>query len=557
MKKIELTHDIIAKEVFESASELHRMRRDIERRIKNRYADFQNSGIPLAHEELQLILPYMDIVRIHEDERGFVLKMESDFEKENVKRKKRRRNIIIGLASLSLVFILLSIFAFYQKRIAVNNGKESFAMSLALAAQGELINGKPSAAFRLADMALNNGTKIGSKSIAEGVIRKVGSYPFIKDIYQKDTITSILFYSKEKRFLTTSKDSTINIWDYSGTKRDSFKYSSSIIMAKLSPNDELLGILTKGDELLIRKLGTKETFSLKAERAINNFEFSRDSELCLTSSSDGKVLLWDLLKKSTLVLIDPKNKPSQARFLYFDSDSEPSIVTASGEMVAAVWKLNGTKFRPYDNSFGENPKGVIEDMDVSPSGDYIIFNSSTRDFMIKRGGSEVIINKSKFFSSQVLRNSKFTGNRDLNHVLSVSEDSNKVFLLNFSKDYIEYEFAPFAKILYSELTGNNELVFSSTSDHRAFVYKRVEKMEAYSVSTFSNLYQVNCNIMKGKFAPDNEFFVSTDGGRLLKIWRFRNPKKSKEKKQPLDIIRNRLDRDTRQLYQSEIEFYFN
>ena len=105
----ELIHDIIAKQIFEKASDEARNRRRIEKYIHDRLEAYQQRRAKLTQDDMEYILPYLSEVNLSKDEQRFI---------ENgikglraARRRKQMIEIIIGLilfiaAAISIWFAI-------------------------------------------------------------------------------------------------------------------------------------------------------------------------------------------------------------------------------------------------------------------------------------------------------------------------------------------------------------------------------------------------------------------------------------------------------------------
>lgn len=107
--KYELSHDILAKKVYEKSSQEDKMLRKIETFVKERHDYFLLQGVMLVKEDLQYVSPYLKQIDILDEERKFI-------EKSAKKVKKEEGKQLIRTLSLVVLPILLglSIWALYK-----------------------------------------------------------------------------------------------------------------------------------------------------------------------------------------------------------------------------------------------------------------------------------------------------------------------------------------------------------------------------------------------------------------------------------------------------------
>ena len=107
--KYELSHDILAKKVYEKSSQDDKMLRKIESFIKERHEYFLAQGVMLVKEDLEYISPYLAKVNVTPEEKAFV-----ENSRKQVKRNEGRK-LITTLAIFVLpVLVALLAWALYQ-----------------------------------------------------------------------------------------------------------------------------------------------------------------------------------------------------------------------------------------------------------------------------------------------------------------------------------------------------------------------------------------------------------------------------------------------------------
>ena len=108
--KYEIIHDVIARQVSEKISSEARLRREIERDIRKAHQAYQTRGSQLSQEDYDYFRPYLDLVRIKEEERTFL-----EQEGQRLEQIRRRRNLIIGGIIVFLALIILTIGGLYRQ----------------------------------------------------------------------------------------------------------------------------------------------------------------------------------------------------------------------------------------------------------------------------------------------------------------------------------------------------------------------------------------------------------------------------------------------------------
>lgn len=117
--KIELSHDILARKVYDTASPEEKMRLRMERFLKNRYAYYSDQGVLLGKEDLNYIQPFLKEIALSEEEEAFIRESRSHVEGQERRKKRIALAIIAGLSLLSAFAIWQWQLARYQKKQAI------------------------------------------------------------------------------------------------------------------------------------------------------------------------------------------------------------------------------------------------------------------------------------------------------------------------------------------------------------------------------------------------------------------------------------------------------
>ena len=227
--KYELSHDTIARLVFDKASSEARTRRKVEKYIRERREAYLQRGVQLTEDDLDYIDPYLDQIRISTEEEDF---LEAGRKALLQARRKKR----VWAVTLFLVLLGFSLVSFSLWRISEANALKSKAMRIALAAKYGLYEGKPSLAFRLAQETLLIGTDTHANRIANEVLRDLKHSPLVMDFEHEDTLTHVQFSPNQQHLLTASLDGKAKLWDYEGNLVQEFVHPTGITRALIDSN---------------------------------------------------------------------------------------------------------------------------------------------------------------------------------------------------------------------------------------------------------------------------------------------------------------------------------
>lgn len=110
----ELSHDTIARQVYDKASTEARTRRKVERFIRERYEAYRERGAKLTQDDVDFVTPYLTQVNIDDAERDFV-----EYARRALRRKRRGLRLLIGL--VLIVLFALTAWARIERNVAEKN----------------------------------------------------------------------------------------------------------------------------------------------------------------------------------------------------------------------------------------------------------------------------------------------------------------------------------------------------------------------------------------------------------------------------------------------------
>lgn len=114
----ELTHDTIARQVFDKASTEARTRRKVERHVREQYEAYQERGARLTQDDVDYVKPYLAVINISEAETAFIAQGA-----QVLKRARQRRRLLI--AAIIAMLMVLTAAAFWQSQKAEQQRKEA------------------------------------------------------------------------------------------------------------------------------------------------------------------------------------------------------------------------------------------------------------------------------------------------------------------------------------------------------------------------------------------------------------------------------------------------
>ena len=357
----ELTHDTIAKQVFQKASTEAQTRRKIEKYIQERYKAHQDREARLTQDDLDYISPYLAQVNITNAQAEFVEK-----ERTALRLARRKRQLlIVSVIIILLVFSIISGLLFFRANratIAMGKAQKETIAALYKAERNsranqnalralKLLDTDPTQALALAEM---NHRIFPESESAAGIFSKVlkDEQARYKKIIQKGNAQDILAvaFDSTGQFILTGGDHGLAIlWDIKGNPKQTFRgHSSAITDLTFSPDGQ--SILTGSQDstaiLWTLKGDTIRTFK-EHQKAILAVAFSPDGKSILTGSQDKTAILQSLEGK----LIKTFLHEDQVTDVVFSPNGQ-FIYTVSGEGTTSKvqrWSLNGKPLKPPIN----------------------------------------------------------------------------------------------------------------------------------------------------------------------------------------------------------------
>lgn len=365
--KYELTHDTIARQVFDKASTEARTRRKVEREIRERFEANQQRGTKLTQEDIDYLKPYLDQVNIRPEEEGYI----HDCQKSLQRAKTRMQVIVAGtICILSLALAA----AFYQngqvnkqkeiaekiahalenkdsdQTLAFKFANEAYVMSgnqnlLALKTRRDLLqadhffyqNKYADHTRNISCVIQNNAASqiISSDFGGTVIIRQAKNGEIVSELPHEAGVYSLALSHDEKRLLVACRDQHVYLYDVEkGTLLHQFPaHDASAQQVLFSHDDQYAFVSTAKGEIWVWSL-IDYSQSQKAThhgKDIRTLRLSPDGSTLMATGAGGLFSLWNWQVDSLLLIDTTKNKK-----LIVSSAFHPdgkSIFTASAERI--------------------------------------------------------------------------------------------------------------------------------------------------------------------------------------------------------------------------------
>lgn len=334
--RFELSHDIVARQVFEKASAEAQARRKIEKYIHDRHAMYRERGALLTQDDLDYVRPYLEAIQPDAAELAFIQASE-----RAVRQKRNRvRLTVAGVMAILIAATVCSLIARGEARLQADR---ALARQVVARANASIDDGNLDVAGLLAResgaesplltwhlktshiRAYLRGHNEGVNAVAhsrDGALLATGSWDDKIALYAASSdyrltamlaghtndVLGVAFAPDAATLASASLDSTVILWD----------------VARRAPRME----------------------PLRGHKApVNAVAFSPDGLLLASSSGDGEVILWNVADGSVLLRWQANSLDTQS--IAFSPDGKTlaavgndGIALRNVRTMADVWRAN-------------------------------------------------------------------------------------------------------------------------------------------------------------------------------------------------------------------------
>jgi|GEM_PF-3663788 len=517
--KYELTHDTIARQIYEQASEQLKARRRARLIVQRALERYQERGVLLRQEDLDEVRPYEKSIRFSSAEQQLIRESRNAL----AAAARRRRNIALGIIALLTFFLAV---ALWQWKSAAESAAAQRRMRLALQADRELNAGRPSVAFRLAQSAHSPRNDHSTRSLIENILQRLEESRLYADLSHEGPVTQLAFGPQDSLLITGSADGTVRLWDTLGRLRHTLSHRAPVTGIDLGTGsalvstslDSTIGIWTLDGQAQLRIPQPAPILSVDAHPRL---------PLLLTAAADRQVRLLDF--EGNLV----KSFPMEDTILtaQFSPDGSYFLIASPGmvwvQAIKAEGKLILSRFRVQrpvrEASFVQSDDARLATVVIGKSGTHIL-------------NSEGIVDTTgfyKFLNEEIGDNPKIKTVR-FSHLypaqrpklLFVSSDSliqwwtaREFDEQNRPSGNIDYRIHPKAEVTWAGFSGSNRYVLSASGTHWAEFWDLDERKVSH---------RLQCIIHKAVFSTKDQYMLTSAGDHSAKLWRLRTAGAPKE-----------------------------
>ena len=290
-------------------------------------------------------------------------------EKERAERERRRRRDIKIFKIVSVIFLILAVFAFYQGHQAGEKTKETRVLYLNLQSND----------LQEEDKNLNKGILLAIESFnisrtpeADQLIRKGLLFipHSVVGLNHDGPVNNVVFSPDGKHIATASQDNTARLWDAATGKQifAPLKHNGSVNNVVFSPDGKYIATASRDKTSRLWDAATgKQIFVLEHNGSVNNVVFSPDGKYVATASLDNTARIWDAATGKQIFVLEHNGSVNNVVF----SPDGKYIATASNDNAARLWDAATGKqiFAPLKHN------GLVNSVVFSPDGKYVATTS--------------------------------------------------------------------------------------------------------------------------------------------------------------------------------------
>jgi WD40 repeat protein len=379
----------------------------------------------------------------------------------------------VGSAMAAVIFLVVAVFAFTQRRAAQSN--EAKAKSRLLAIKGRMVlEDNPELSVLLAKAAKDLADSRDARDVIRSGLLKLST---LKASFRHDgaKVSSAEFSPDGRLILTRTADGKVRLWDEASKKLvKQIGEDAEINRAKFSPDGKFIVTAENSKLARVWDAGTG-TFLRELKHhsaAVNAVAFSPDSKYIGTASDDNTACVWNAATGQ--LVEDLRGHSGRVIEIAFSPDGV-NLATEASDETARIWNLENKKKIEL-----KGLSGPIAAIAFSRDGTLLATETSTEAPGVEEGDYAVLVwdvatGKQKF---------KLQGHDEPIAGIAFSGDSQ--YILTFSGDRV--------KLWYKDGFNKTELR-----------HPKAESQEELFLSSAS-------------FSPDSKYVVTTSADKTVRVW---------------------------------------
>ena len=489
--KIEITHDIVAKKIFEKGSEEDKIFSKATRLVKERQAAYKDTKTYLTDRELEFIEPQEAVLIATLDKKEITFIKWSKRNRSRRLAQKLALSLLIGLIIGGIVFYLT---AYYNKKFAVWAGVASKTEQLVSQAL-QMMDKDPTIALNLANQALEFDSD--NESAKQVIYLLYRDNIFYKNILMDSIEANAIAFSPDNQFVAFANSNFVHIRDVNGKQGYTRKLHDGIINDLVFEGDSI--VLSVGNDNKIMRWNIKKNRSEEVNHTnrvtnddnvavdLNAIDITADGRYIVVGRGEkaSDCLLIDTQNDTTYVLDDTNGRIHDVAFSKADSSSsspifrKPLIVAGGDDDRILVYSLETRLLEAESKPMDAKSAKDIYSIAVNP----------------KKGAIVV------------------ARNHDIARVFNISiNDNKKISSLDYGLEQVDLLKEHSDKVRCVRFSDDGRLMLSSSFDKTTILW---------DVDTWEPLYTLKGHtrrVYKAEFSNDGQYISSIGHDGKVIIW---------------------------------------